>query len=329
VLGVDIKVIDMKKILFLTTSTLAFVGLGFVAQAAPAPAPSACGISGIVSGTGGYQGGSYSASNAKSVNLQSSIFGGGETALGYGCSNWMVQLDGAYYTDSLSAFFAGKNYYYQENKGHLGGAAFLRDDAMGRVGVAASDILFSMNENVAFPVPAGSLTRIGAFGDYYASNSLTFGAGAFYVGGMPDNSFGASQSGFEGNIHAKFYATDNISLGLQGDLQLANLTGPGMVGTFIDPWNGYAVTAEAEYLVPNTPVSVLLGGRFASRSITDTGNTQTYNDTQGWLGVKWAFGDNVTSLRARDRSGTYDNTSVFNEKLPSRNTDGYNSFFSQ
>jgi len=89
-------------------------------------------------------------------------------------------------------------------------------------------------------------------------------------------------------------------------------------------WNGVAGSAEAEYLIPNTSLSLLLGGRYASRNLDVGSGGGTLIDTSGYVGVKWAFGAPVTSLRARDRAGTYDNTSVFDEKLPGIFYDEYN-----
>jgi hypothetical protein len=79
-------------------------------------------------------------------------------------------------------------------------------------------------------------------------------------------------------VHAIFYATDNISLALQGDMQLANQTASGHIAS----WNGYAGSVEAEYLVPDTALSLLLGGRFASRNLNQEGSDGgiTINDQQ-------------------------------------------------
>jgi len=316
----------MKRILFLSISVLPLFGLGMSAQAADAPPPAECGIAGIVEGGVGYQGGNVTGSGLGSGGR---AMGGnftefGETAIGYGCGNWMAQLDGAFYHSGFSASIPLGQVNAEDNQGHIGGALFWRDPSVGRIGLAASEIL-SNAHFVAGPTTdiGGSLTRVGAFGDFYASDAITLGAGGFYVTGNPFSGLGQSlsETGFEGNVHAIFYATDNISLGLQGDMQLANLTESGQVAS----WNGYAGSVEAEYLVPDTALSLFLGGRFASRSLAQGGvSTATINDQQGYIGVKWAFGGPVSSLRARDRAGTYDNTSVFDEKLPGLYYDAVN-----
>lgn len=305
----------MKRILFLSISVLPLLVFGVNAQAADVPSAPECGIAGTVEGGVGYQGGNMTFGSSN-LAMSGNVTEFGETAIGYGCNNWMAQLDGALYHSAFSnSALGGLN--GTDNQGHIGGALFWRDSSVGRVGLSASEIL--NNANFTGPAVLGSvdvgggLTRVGVFGDFYASDAITLGAGGFYVTGTPMNGPGInnSESGFEGNVHAKFYATDNISLALQGDIQSVNLTS----GSNVDPWNGLAGSVEAEYLVPNTALSLLAGGRIASRTLTQS-NPLTINDQQGYIGVKWAFGGPVTSLRARDRAGTYDNTSVFNEKLP-------------
>jgi hypothetical protein len=307
----------MKRILFLSISVLPLFGMGMSAQAADAPAAE-CGIAAIVEGGVGYQGGNVTSSGFNQP-LSGSFTEFGETAFGYGCGNWMAQLDGAYYHSGFSNSFTFSRFTIQangqDNQGHIGGALFWRDPSVGRIGLAASEILNNAHLVVGSSTDdfGGSLTRVGAFGDFYASDAITLGGAGFYVTGTPITGLGSSlsETGFEGNVHAIFYATDNISLGLQGDMQLANLTESGRVSS----WNGYAGSVEAEYLVPDTALSLFLGGRIASRSLNQLGGL-TINDQQGYIGVKWAFGGPVSSLRARDRAGTYDNTSVFDEKLP-------------
>jgi hypothetical protein len=301
----------MKRILYLSISILPLFLIGTDAKAAAEVAQ--CGLVGIVDGAGGYQGGDVN-TPPTDPTMSGNFLGFGDTAIGYGCASWMAQVDGAFYYDSFSNNGAGV-LNGQDSQGHVGGAIFWRDPSVGRFGLAGSEILnnghFS-NAGLSADI-GGSLSRIGAFGDFYASDAITLGAGAFYVTGSPFNTTGLSfsESGFEGNIHAKFYATPNLSLGLQGDIQQTNL----QQGNTTTPWNGIAGSAEAEFLVPNTALSVFLGGRFASRNLVQTA-ALTVNDTQGYIGVKWAFGGPVSSLSARDRSGTYDNTSVFDEKLP-------------
>ena len=306
----------MKRILYLSISILPLFLLGTNAQAADAFVPVAeCGITGIVEGGAGYQGGNVMAP-AQNLTMSGNFLGFGETGIGYGCGNWLAQLDGAWYHSGFSN--SGRlRLDGQDNQGHVGGALMWRDLSVGRFGLAGSEILNNAHLSGGTNVDiGGSLTRVGVFGDFYASDAITLGAGGFYVTGNPFSSGGTliPETGFEGNIHAKFYATDNISLGLQGDVQRANLTSAGVSL----PWNGIAGSAEAEYLVPNTALSLFLGGRFANRNFEQSGGGSpvTLNDTQGYIGVKWAFGGPVSSLRARDRAGTYDNTSVFDEKLP-------------
>ena len=309
----------MKRILYLSISILPLFLLGANAQAADAPAAE-CGITGIVEGGAGYQGGSITGGGVSpNPTLISNFLGFGETAIGYGCRNWMAQLDGAFYHDGFSYDGRLGPVNAQDNQGHVGGAIFWRDASVGRFGLAASEILNNTHaDEVGFGVhldAGGSLSRIGAFGDFYASDAITLGAGGFYVTGNVVST--TWETGFEGNVHAKFYATDNIGFNLQADIQRANLASGGSDSS----WNGIAGSAEAEYLVPDTALSLFLGGRVASRAVDQT---LTLNDTQGYIGVKWAFGGPISSLRARDRAGIYDNTSVFDEKLPALTYDTIN-----
>lgn len=307
----------MKLKVFLLISAVAAAGLANSAEAADLVTAPECGIAGIVEGGFGYQGGNLTTNSGTDLSMSSNFTEFGETALGYGCGNWMVQLDGALYHSDFSNNIRGGVYNGKDNRGHIGGALFLRDSSLGRVGLAASEVLnnFNFSAGSSSGDIGGSLTRVGGFGDYYASDAITLGAGAFYVGGTPINGSGSgwSESGFEGNIHAKLYATDNISLAVQGDILRANFTSSGSTGA---SWNGVAGSVEAEYLFPDTALSMFLGGRVASRTYETSGSSLNFNDQQGYVGLKLAFGGPVSSLRARDRAGTYDNTSVFDEKLP-------------
>lgn len=277
-----------------------------------------CSVAGIVEGGAGYQGGNLSGPAPALVNapMTGNFLGFGEAAITYGCGNWMAQVDGAVYHGGFTNNnpFLGQ-FSSQYNKGHVGGAMAWRDPSFGRFGLAVSEVLnhihFDQTGQPSRDI-GGTMTRVGAFSDFYASDAITLGAGAFYITGTPTDPT-TTETGFEGNIHAKFYATDNISFALQGDILRSNLES----GGFVDTFNGIAGSAEAEYLVPASALSVLVGGRVARRDLDEnTANSYTVNDTQGFLGVKWAFGGPVSSLRARDRAGTYDNTSVFDEKLP-------------
>ena len=299
----------MKRILFLSISILPLFMMETSAHAAPA---AECGITGIIEGGAGYQGGDVSGPTFTNAPMSGNFLGFGETAIGYGCGNWMAQLDGALYRNGFSNNGLLGQFSAQENQGHIGGAIFWREPTIGRFGLALSEVLDHMHFGPPDRDAGGTMTRVGAFGDFFASDAITLGAGAFYVMGTPTDPT-TTESGFEGNVHAKFYATDNISFALQGDILRANLES----GGFTDTWNGIAGSAEAEYLVPNTALSLFVGGRVARRNLDEnTPNNYTFNDTQGYLGVKWAFGGPMSSLRARDRAGTYDNTSVFDEKLP-------------
>ena len=79
----------------------------------------------------------------------------------------------------------------------------------------------------------------------------------------------------------------------------------------------FAVSAEVEYLIPQSAVSLFAGARYASQNIKTTVNSVVLTDTQEFIGLRYSFGAGApSSLQARDRSGAYDNTSVFQEKIP-------------
>ena len=255
-----------------------------------------------------------------------------EGALAYGCDGWNIQADGAF-----NGFWASKDYppafifpggpgYFQSRTGHIGADAFWRNSEKGMFGVSASRI-FTMTSShfptdPIFPNPdvfGGGLWRIGGMGEVYANESLTLGGGVYYVDGYPRVDF-QHLHGWEGDIYAKFYANPDFSLSLRGDVQTTQadrLDAPIIAYT-----NGFAGSLQAEYLIPDTSLSVFAGGRFASRRQTYN-NTADYvdiNDKIAYVGLTYAFGSVIPkSLLQRDRSGTVDNTSVMSEKLPDFN----------
>lgn len=262
----------------------------------------------------------------------------GELAMLYQCKAWGGQIDGAFYDHwaNINTVVPGLEVDLDNPQGHIGGA-FWRNLDQGRVGLAGSYIFNSMG--VTIPAFGGgrlgsydtNFFRIGGFAEYYSNEKFTFGIGGFYVGGdsgITINGLGSAQllnhSGFEGNLSAKYYASQNVSLSLRGDLQLDTADfSPALFVPLSLPLQGYAITAEAEYLVPNTAVSLSVGGRYGYRQlgplVAGPASAAIYtNDEQAYVAVKFAFGGpKPTSVVQRDRSSGYDNTSVMKEKLPS------------
>ena len=292
-----------------------------------------CGVVGNATALAGYEGTNAVDGKGPTFSGPSSFFGGADAALGYGCANWMVQIDGAW--NGTPAYgvtnLGGSTGTASDGRGHIGGVAFLRDASLGRIGIAGSEIFDGTgNSSGGAGLYAGSLTRLGGFGEYYVNDKFTLGAGAFYDSGVPYYVTYPNQplsfSGFDGYLSAKFYPNNRLSLSLRGDMQSASSSWPsgGAGATVPDQYSGFAATAEVEYLFEGNNLSVLGGARYAGRlDATNWGpQGRTFYDEQAYVGVKFAFGgSDPTSLQARDRNGTYDNTSVMFEKLPNLNYD--------
>ncbi len=210
------------------------------------------------------------------------------------CDAWNFQADIADYAHSAD-FINGKN--IDDTRGHFGGAAFWRDANLGSFGVSASLI------NTEVFGKENDYWRVGAFGEMFASDQITFGGGAHYFVSQ-DDIVGKDHKGWELTANAKFYATPDFSLMLQGDYMNSKSNG--------DDFNGWAATGEARYLISDKGLSLFAGGRYAKRTFDGT----DINDLQGYAGVTFSFNSSGKSLAESDRSGRYDNTSTMNEKLP-------------
>ena len=310
--------------LFLTFSSF----FGATAHSADIVTPDSCSVAGVVKGGGQYIGENYKDSSglSRSITPWESAFG--EAALSYECNGLGAQVDGAFY-QHWANYSGSPSFNLNNGNGHIGGALFWRNAEMAAFGIGASRIF--QNNSASLPFgggPFGGPTgkwRIGGFGEFYASDSLTFGAGAYYVTGqtyLANAIF--DQFGFEGDLYAKFYATDNIGLTLRGDAFSASWQFPAV--KFAD-WRGYALSAEAEYLFPGTTVSTFLGARLAdrTRAALPGSGYYTLDETVAYAGVRFDFGGAAqSSLRARDRHGPFDNTSVFEEKVPTHGAEESN-----
>jgi hypothetical protein len=239
-----------------------------------------------------------------------------------------VQVDAALYgfygrdsinleTTRSSLDFSSENNDHSYN-GHIGGAAFTRNDQMA-LGVAASIVMQKSHIEYAFYTPFESNThffRAGAFAEYFGGDSFTLGAsGHYFTGGTPSFNFqnDATMSGFEGTAYLKFYPSENFALSIQGD----GVRGKADADYYHDDISGYAATVEAEYKFANTPLSLSVGGRWAHRESEGEYYLSTIEDKQIFASAKFDFGGaKNTSLLMRDRTGTYDNTSTLFEKLP-------------
>ena len=210
------------------------------------------------------------------------------------CDAWNFQADMASYAHSAD-FISGKN--LDDTRGHFGGAAFWRDSNVGSFGVSASLI------NTEVFGKENDYWRAGAFGEMFASDQISLGGGAHYFVSQ-DDIVGKDHKGWELTANAKFYATPNFSLMLQGDYMNSKISG--------EDFNGWAATGEARYLISDQGLSLFAGGRYAKRTLDGT----DINDLQGYAGLTFAFNSSGMSLAQSDRSGRYDNTSTMLEKLP-------------
>ncbi len=310
-----------KLFALVTTSFLSAVaGCTSLAYSADVVGPAGCTVAGLVQAGGGLSAEHFSSNLVPPKDPATWKMAFGEAALNYSCKDWTAQLDGAYYghwaTENTPA------YHLTNGNGHVGGAAFWRNADRGELGVAASRVFQanSITRNGA-PVLAdvsGGLWRLGAFGEYYGGDLFTVGAGASYINGgaayntrLPET---ADHRGFEADLYAKLYPSDNFGLTIRGDVLSSKIELPFSPDT---TWNGFAISGEAEYLIPNSSISLFASALFAKRKLEDITGYYSFEDKQGLVGVRFAFGGAAPlSLRNRDRHGAYDNTSVFDEKLP-------------
>ena len=321
----------MKSVFFASgvAAYALFVSLSGEALASP----SACTISGVVEGGGLYdwQNSDVSLGSPTQIKANSNWLSGfGEGAVGVNCDNLNVQADGALYAFWASASVpqipTNEDVNLTVRQGHIGGAAFIRDPNSYTLGVSGSWITqnylaSSKPTDLVSGESSGNLWRVGGFAEYYASDSFTLAASAHYFSGsLPEIQVTSpvpefDQSGFELAAIAKFYPTNDLSLTARADILRSTLR---VANTADFDFNGYAISFEGEYLMPDTQLSIFAGGRYADRLISLFNPVHMdFQDTQVYTGLKFAFGGQPSrSIAARDRSGSYDNTSVFLEKLP-------------
>jgi hypothetical protein len=243
------------------------------------------------------------------------------------CGGFNIQADVAYYAHS--ADIDSEDTDLDQTNTHIGGAIFYRDPASWAGGVSGSWI---SQDVLAKDI---DVFRIGLFGEFYLDDMFTLGASAHYYN---SDGFGGDfkdEDGFELAAWGRFYATPDFSLMLRGDLLFANVDldfgFPPPFSNSDDDYDGWAVTGEAEYLVWDQGLSLFAGARYAERDgdfdiSENIGNGSLkekfdweIDDFQVYAGIKFYFGQGTT-LVERQRTGTIDNTSVWNEKLPNLTT---------
>jgi hypothetical protein len=291
------------------------------AYAADIPQSSACSVMGIVSGGGTYDRETLEENTIDADYNWKNGFGDG--ALGWICGNWNFQADAALHifggTDSPGTD-TGR---FLQRQSHFGGAIFARVPDQAAIGISASYIADSATLDVESPggdfslSGSGKTYRIGAFGEYFVNDQITLGASAHYLkGDVPSllSPINVDISGVELGGLAKYYV--NESLVFSGSLDM--FRGKYLFGFIDAEFNGLSASLEGEYALPSTNFSLFAGGRWASRTLKDPSLAPaTLNDGQLYAGFKFDFGSSKSSLAERDRTGTYDNTSLFAETLPS------------
>jgi len=238
-----------------------------------------------------------------------------ETPFGEGaglvtCGGFNIQADVAYYAHSGDV---DDDDDWDQTNSHIGGVLFFRDPSFWAGGLGASWISQDVDGRDI------DVWRVGLFGELYLNDVFTLGvSGHYYDADWPNG----KEDGLELTAWARFYATPDFSLLVRGDVLLADYDLD--FGLFFgsDDLEGFAISGEAEYLVWDQGLSIFGGARYAERSGEFTFDLQFLDDAdvdvddfQVFAGIKFYFGQDGTLIE-RQRTGTVDNTSVFNEKLP-------------
>ncbi len=298
----------MRNKLILSASTTVLVlmlagGAITATRAADVVEPAGCMLSGSV--TAGYM---FDWQNARNESEdEDGLDVDWDTPFGEGaglvtCGGLNAQADVAYHAHSAEVEFDDDD--WPQTDTHIGGALFFRDPASWAGGVGASWITEDI-DSVNYDV-----FRLGLFGEFYL-DAFTLGASVHYYNfdGFEEK----DEDGFELAAWGKFYATPDLAFTLRGDVLLAEVEFSGEEGDL----DGFAITGEGEYLVWDQGLSLFLGARYADRDfdVDDEDFSLDVEDFQVFGGVRFYFGHDGTLIE-RQRTGTVDNTSVFNEKLP-------------
>ena len=252
----------------------------------------------------------------------------GEGAALFTCGGLNIQGDFAYYGHEYDG---PDDIEINQNNKHGGGAIFYRDPGSWAGGISASKI---SQEDVIDDKDPG-IWRVGLFGELYLGDAFTLGGSAHYYNkdfnGNLVGEFGSKdEDGFELAAWGRFYPTPNFSILVRGDLLLPNADlnfdqNSEDISAHWDVDDGWAVTGEAEYLVWDSGLSIFGGARYAERSwkfdidtpVPDIKFDSDVEDLQVFAGLKFYFDFGRERTLVEDhRTGAFDNTSVFHEKLP-------------
>jgi hypothetical protein len=225
------------------------------------------------------------------------------------CGGFNVQADVAYYAHSgdISDFSSSDANIDQTNT-HIGGDLFFRDPSSWTGGVQASWISQSIDSKDI------DVFRVGLFGEFYLDDVFTLGGSVHYFNtDWPENK---DEDGVQVAAWGRFYATPDLSLMARGNLLFASIDNFEFDNNNDANLDGWAVTGEGEYLVWDQGLSLFAGARYAERTLDpDEFSNLDIRDFQVYGGVKFYFGQGGTLIE-RQRTGTVDNTSVWDEKLP-------------
>ena len=215
-----------------------------------------------------------------------------------------AQIDGAYFDHRFK--------FGTDDAWHAGGVLFLRDQNIGVVGIDASYIGKDRHYDFASPDTVSKWLRFGVRGEWFAGENFTLGA---HVGHIDGDTNGYNLNGFDETVWARIYATPNLALTARLDAGQFDYTG--------ETLSEWAVSGDAEFLVPDSQMSVFAGAHYAMKHDTYLGNafipnTQDETYVEGFAGLKIYFGtaEKGNTLVSQHRNNTLDNTSMFFERVP-------------
>lgn len=246
----------------------------------------------------GYMLGEQSLDEADLNEDYGTFFGEGAALYHFCDTNLNVQGDYAFHSHQ---FDVDAPFDLANDRWHVGGILFWRSQDMGVLGLDASFI------NDDFFGKNAETFRIGVRGEYFGGDMFTLGAGAGYLNG---ELFGKDTEGFDVNAWGRLYATENIGLLVRFDYSNTKFNG------FDVDFDQWAITGEGEYLLPNLPLSIFAGARYAEQDLP--GKDVVFDNAQIYAGVSIYFGSdgNGGSLASHHRTNTLDNTNVILEKMP-------------
>ena len=218
----------------------------------------------------------------------------------------------------IDASYVGNKFQYGfEDTWHAGGILFLRDQSIGLLGIDGSYIARDQHYDFVSPDTRSKWLRFGVRGEWFAGENVTLGA---RVGHIDGDTSGFNLNGFDESVWARIYATSNLALTAKLDAGQFDYTG--------DKISDWAISADAEYLIPDQQVSLFGGARYAMKHSTFLGNANIPNtlDDQyasAFVGLKIYLGTAArgNTLVSQQRNNTLDNTSMLFERLPG--SDGF------